>query len=87
LLEANDPLRAPARPATNRNPAFFKNAGKGKHLSELGIQKIYQLFDAGETTENVAFIMGISIKGAQLRKTEWIGRCMARDGRERDEKK
>jgi hypothetical protein len=86
LLEANDPLRAPAPPATNRNPAYFKNGGQGKHLSELGIQKIYQLFDAGETTENVAFIMGISIKGAQLRKTEWNGRRMVRERRDQDAK-
>jgi len=53
--------------------------GQGNHLSELGIQKFYQLFDGGETNENVVKIMGISIKGAQLRRKEWTGRTMVRD--------
>lgn len=64
--------RSPDAPAiSTRNPAHFRNSG---HLSDAGIEAVYQLFDEGRSIEQAAQEMGISIRGAALRRQAWAKR-------------
>lgn len=64
--------RAPDAPAIGtRNPAHFEKSG---HLSPAGIEAIYQLFDEGRSIERAAQEMGITPRGAAMRRKAWAKR-------------
>lgn len=66
LMEANDPLAPTPKIEVQRNRAWF--ARDDIHLSDVGIEKIHQLFDAGHSSEDAAKIMGIALKSAERRR-------------------
>ncbi|WP_214646867.1 hypothetical protein [Ruegeria lacuscaerulensis] len=57
--------------SSGRNSAHFVNIEKSNHLSEEGIQAVYALFEKGHSCEEVAQIIGISVRGAQNRYKIW----------------
>lgn len=69
LMKINDPLAPTPKIESQRNRAWFKR--NNIHLSDVGIEKIFQLFDAGHSCENAAKIMGISLKGAEGQRKKY----------------
>lgn len=64
--------RSPDAPlASPRNPAHFRETG---HLSDIGIEAIYKLFDEGRSIEQAAQEMGISVRGTASRRQAWAKR-------------
>lgn len=69
LMKVNDPLAPTPKIEPQRNRAWFKS--NNIHLSDVGIEKIFQLFDAGYSSENAAKVMGISLKGAEGQRKKY----------------
>ncbi|WP_068317815.1 hypothetical protein [Polycladidibacter hongkongensis] len=57
--------------SSGRNPAHFVDIERSNHLSEAGIQTVYTLFERGHSCEEVAQVIGISVRGAQNRYNIW----------------
>lgn len=69
LLQEAEEGPPPAEGQPQRDPRWFRPSG---HLSEIGIQHAYKLFEAKFTVEQVASAMGISIRGAAGRRASWL---------------
>lgn len=69
LMKVNDPLAPTPKIDSLRNRAWFKS--NNIHLSAVGVEKIFQLFDTGHSCEDAAKIMGISLKGAEGQRKKY----------------
>jgi hypothetical protein len=69
ILNAQSGNKSASGERSKRNPDYFRPTG---HLSDAGIEAIYELFDNGATIEEVADTMGISVRGAAGRRRAYL---------------